>query len=211
MSTRIPLLKSSPASAAASDVVIRRLGNDEIEEGIPPVVAAFASDPIVRWFYPELERYERFGARLVRSFAGRAFEHRTAFSVEGYRASALWFPPGVHIDEDAMGALVEESLTPSEIEDKGAFLEKQAAVHPHGPHWYLPMIGVDPSEQGRGLGSALLEYSLQIVDEDGLFAYLEATSPRSRDLYEHFGFEIIDMIQAGDSPPMWPMVRPSRR
>jgi ribosomal protein S18 acetylase RimI-like enzyme len=210
MTTPISFLKSAPASAETSDLSIRALGPDETERGIAPVVAAFAADPIVKWFYPETQRYAQFGARLVKSFAGRAFGHRTAFSVEGYAATALWLPPGVPIDEEAMGALVEESLTTEEIEQKGPFLEQQLAAHPHDPHWYLPMIGVDPAHQGRGLGSALLEYSLEVVDRDRIFAYLEATSARSRALYERFGFEAISVIQAGDSPPMWPMVRQPR-
>jgi hypothetical protein len=30
-----------------------------------------------------------------------------------------------------------------------------------------------------------------------------------RPLYQRHGFEAIDEIQAGDSPPMWPMLRPA--
>jgi ribosomal protein S18 acetylase RimI-like enzyme len=73
------------------------------------------------------------------------------------------------------------------------------------------MIGVDPRRQGEGLGSALLEYSLRIVDRDGVLAYLEATSTRSKALYERFGFSAVGVIQAADSPPMWPMVRQPQR
>jgi len=199
------------SSASTSHPAIRSMAVEEIEEGIIPVVRAFADDPIVRWFYPEVETYERYGRRLVTAFAGHAFEHGTAFGVEGYAAGALWLPPGVSIDEGAMEALIAESIPPEELERRGGFFEQQIAVHPHEPHWYLPMIGVDPSRQGEGLGSALLEYSLQLVDRDRAFAYLEATSLRSKALYERFGFTVVGLIQAGDSPPMWPMVRVARR
>jgi GNAT superfamily N-acetyltransferase len=68
-------------------------------------------------------------------------------------------------------------------------------------------MGVDPIAQGRGLGSALLQHVLEACDRDRLPAYLEATSPRSRNLYERHGFAVVDTIQAGTSPPMWAMLR----
>jgi GNAT superfamily N-acetyltransferase len=66
---------------------------------------------------------------------------------------------------------------------------------------------VDPLHQVQGLGSALLQHALKVVDRDKLPAYLEATSPDSRRLYERHGFEAIGEIQAADSPPLWPMLR----
>ena len=69
--------------------------------------------------------------------------------------------------------------------------------HPSADHWYLPLTGVDVVAQGRGLGTALLRHTLQSCDRDRLPAYLEATSPRSRDLYQRYGFEVIGEIRAG--------------
>lgn len=43
-----------------------------------------------------------------------------------------------------------------------------------------------------------------------VFGYLEASSPRNKALYERHGFEATGVIQAGSSPPMWPMVRTPR-
>src|SRR6266540_346463 len=78
------------------------------------------------------------------------------------------------------------------------------------PHWYLPLIGVDPVHQGRGLGSALLRHALKNCDRDHLPAYLEATSPSSRRLYERHGFEATGEIQDAESHTMWPMLREPR-
>ena len=36
--------------------------------------------------------------------------------------------------------------------------------HPDESHWYLPMIGVEPSAQGEGLGAALLRHALARCD-----------------------------------------------
>ena len=83
-------------------------------------------------------------------------------------------------------------------------------VHPTADHWYLPIIGVDPIAQGQGMGSALLADRLATCDADGLPAYLEATSERSRALYARHGFEIVEEIQFGASPPIWAMLREPR-
>jgi ribosomal protein S18 acetylase RimI-like enzyme len=190
--------------------VVRTLDGSELDRWTAPIVTAFASDPITRWFYPDPLQYWTYGPRLVKALAGRAFEHGTAFGVDGYYAAALWLPPGVSIDGEAMDALVQESIPPSDLEQKLPLLEQQAAFHPHDPHWYLPMIGVDPAKQGKGYGTALLQHSLQSCDRDGIIAYLESSNPRNNPLYERFGFEVIGVIQAVDSPPMWPMLRKPR-
>jgi ribosomal protein S18 acetylase RimI-like enzyme len=86
-------------------------------------------------------------------------------------------------------------------------MEQQGEFHPTEPHWYLPLIGVDGDRQGRGFGSVLLRYATERCDRDGLPAFLEASNPRNKALYERHGFEAVGVIQAGNSPPMWPMRR----
>jgi len=76
------------------------------------------------------------------------------------------------------------------------------------PHWYLPALGVEPRSQGRGLGSRLMFPVLERCDLQGLPAYLEASSPRNRALYERHGFEVSEELRLpGDGPPLWLMWR----
>lgn len=64
--------------------------------------------------------------------------------------------------------------------------------------------------QAQGHGAALLRAALERSDLDGLPACVEATTPDGRRLYERHGFGTVGVIQAGESPPMWPMLRPVR-
>ena len=80
-------------------------------------------------------------------------------------------------------------------------------AHPEEPHWYLPLIGTDPTQQGNGFGSALLDHTLAICDQQNVPAYLEATSPRNIRLYQRHGFVVLGTIQIGGSPPITPMLR----
>ena len=106
--------------------------------------------------------------------------------------------------------MIAESYGGQIPRDFSAVGEQMAQFHPAGELWYLPMIGVDPVAQGRGLGSALLGYALAACDRDGLPAYLETSNPRNLALYERHGFRVGKVIQAGSSPPVWAMLREPR-
>ena len=85
-----------------------------------------------------------------------------------------------------------------------------AKYHPDEPHWYLPLIGVDPAQQGKGLGDALMRHALVRCDRAGQPAYLESSNPRNISLYRRHGFEELGTIQAGSSPALVPMLRRPR-
>ena len=180
------------------------------DRAIGTIAMAFSNDPMARWALRDASRFLTYWPKLVKAFGGAAFEHGSADSVDDYGAVALWLPPGVVADEDAMGAVAAEAVPPDEQEEVFGVLEQQAEFHPTEPHWYLPLIGADVTKQGLGYGSLLLRHGLERCDRDGTPVFLEATSPRNKPLYERHGFEEVGVIQAGSSPPMWPMLRTPR-
>lgn len=177
---------------------------------IATLVTAFATDPVVRWFYPEARHYLRHFPDFVWAFAGKAFAHGAADNLEGHSAAALWLPPNVRPDEAAVMEILHASVAEFQRPEVFSLLEQAGAFHPSEPHWYLPMMGVDPTEQGRGYGSALLRRGLALCDADGLPAYLESTNPRNVALYERFGFKVVGQIKTRTSPVVIPMVRPAQ-
>jgi GNAT superfamily N-acetyltransferase len=180
------------------------------ERAIATITMAFIADPIVRWFIHDSGRYLKYWPGFVSAFGGGAFANGSADVADNFAAVALWVPPGVGLDEEAMGGRAAEAVPESEHEEKFGLLGQMDEFHPTDPHWYLPLMGVDLPFIGRGLGSALLRHATTRADKDGVPSYLEATSPLNKRLYERHGFEEIGVIQFGSSPPMWPMVRPSR-
>jgi len=105
---------------------------------------------------------------------------------------------------------VETTASPAAQEAGSAIFEQITKFHPKEPHWYLPLIGVDPAHQGRGHGDALMRYALEWFDRERLPAYLESTNPRNISLYRRHGFEELGRIQAGSSPTLIPMLRRPR-
>jgi len=177
---------------------------------------AFYDDPVGIWFVPDdrirLHRLERF-FRLV-SAERLALPHGEARTTDDIAGAALWMPPG----STETSALQDLMLLPSVVRASGLGILRvlrgiaaMDAVHPHEPHWYLPQLGVHPSRQGQGIGSALMRPVLERADADGMPAYLEATTPRSRALYERHGFRVLDVMHMpDDGPPMWRMWREPR-
>jgi len=137
---------------------------------------------------------------------GRAFAHGSAH-VLGGRAAALWLPPRITSDDEAITDVMVESVAQRLLADLVAFGDMIHDCHPTFDHWYLPFMGVDPISQGQGLGSRLLRHTLASCDRDGTPAYLEASTARSRMLYQRHGFEVIGEIQVGSSPCVWAMLR----
>ena len=187
------------------------LGPVERDPVMDILALAFSTDPAVRYMFPGATTYLSSFNRLATAMAGSALAAGTAWVADDGAAAALWLAPGVHPDGEAIGALVGETVSEDKLETLGQIGELMGQFHPQEPHWYLSMIGVDPSRQGQGLGSALLKAGLQRCDEEGLPAYLESSSPKNVPLYERHGFEVIGLIKPGDHPGLIPMYRPARR
>jgi ribosomal protein S18 acetylase RimI-like enzyme len=177
---------------------------------VSTLTLAFSKDPVVRWVYPEPRQYLTSFPGLVRAFAGKAFEHGTAYCADGYAGAALWLPPGVRSDEEALVAVLQRTVAERDQEAVFGVLEQMGSYHPAEPHWYLPLVGVDPVWQGKGIGSVLLKHTLALCDRDNMVAYLESSNLANIPLYERHGFEIVGTIQAEGSPTIWPMLRQPR-
>jgi GNAT superfamily N-acetyltransferase len=56
------------------------------------------------------------------------------------------------------------------------------------PHWYLMALGIHPSKQGQGIGSALMQPVLRKADETRTACYLETFAEENIQFYRRFGF-----------------------
>ena len=189
---------------------IRTAHTSEISACLEILTRAFETDPVCLWAWPDKAAYRDAFPRFCRAFGGAAFEAGTAHVEDACKGVALWLAPGVAPDEETLINLTRKTVPEHRLEPMFALFEQMGSWHPQEAHWHLPLIGVDPSLQGRGVGSALLRHALRKCDQEGTLAYLEATNADNRRLYERHGFEALGVIQAGDSPPITPMSRKPR-
>ena len=186
---------------------IKAVTPSSADQAVGTVVLAFSADPAARWLYPDPHQYAVNFPSFVRIFGGKAFEQGSAYSIGDFSGAALWLPPGVQPDEEALAGLIQRSVSEHKLEEVLGVFEQMGRYHPSEPHWYLPLIGVDPAQQGRGYGSALMEHALIRCDRDQKLAYLESSNPKNISLHERHGFELLGTIQVGGSPPICPMRR----
>ncbi len=196
---------AEPALAPVSSIPL-----DQADRAIATLMLAFAADPMTRWSWPGAEGYLRNMPRLARAFGEKAFALGSADQVDEFAGVALWLPPGVECDAEALSQLVQGTTTPSVLAEADKIFEQMAAFHPREPHWYLPLIGVDPARQGERVGERLMAHALARCDADGKPAYLESSNPRNLSFYRRHGFESLGSIQAGSSPSVVPMLRKPR-
>jgi ribosomal protein S18 acetylase RimI-like enzyme len=194
-----------------SELLFRNVSDAERDRAYETLVSAFTNDPIERWMYPQLEQYLACFPAFVAAFGGRAFSGQTAWCLGDFAAVALWFPPGVEPDGDAIAAILSRTVSPDLHDELFEVLSQMEDAHPTYAHWYLPWFGVDNAQQGNGLGGELMKRCLQVVDESHLSVYLETPNPATIGFYERHGFVVTGGARGPTCPTMTFMTRDARR
>lgn len=179
---------------------------------------AFADDPVMRWMFPADGVRRR---RLPRLFAALTRHHHLAHGgaevaglTDGIGAAALWDPPGAWQQSrtewlksgPAMLMAMGTAVTRGQAAD-----DLMRRHHPEEPHWYLAVIGTDPTVRGGGYGQALMRSRLDRCDAEHAPAYLESSNPVNVPYYERFGFEVTgEMVLPDGGPSLIPMWRQPR-
>ena len=176
-------------------------------ETVATLTAAFEDDAAVRTLYPEDAEYFRYFPGFLHALGGRAFEVGEVDRDAGGLGAALWLPPGIEADGEAIADFLEASIPLARLAPLAVGFAIQSRMRPLDPHWYLPWIGVRPEAQGCGFGARLLRQGLARADAQGLPCYLEATNRRNATLYARHGFEVIGVVQAPGYPEIIAMWR----
>ncbi len=177
---------------------------------------AFRDDQLLKYLIPE----DAKRARLAPSFVGKVVRYCLSYG-EVYTTPALdgvacWLPPG-H-SSPTFARMLRTGLLMEPLRfgwagfrrfmDMVSYTEKVHKRAAPGPHWYLWGLGVEPSEQGKGIGGALMRPILARAEADGFPCYLETQNERNLPFYERHGFEV---ASDGEVPRrglrVWAMVR----
>ena len=136
------------------------------------------------------------------------------YATDGQEAVALWDDP----DHAEMTVVEGLRALPAVLRTfrsgTGRFLRITSIMEearPAEPHYYLLAVGVRRDQQGRGLGSAVLQPMLDRCDDEGVPAYLENSKPRNEAFYVRHGFTSSAPFDLTDgAPPIVPMWRTPR-
>ena len=195
---------------------------DQIPCAAAVMARAFAEAPRFRFLVPsgaqrpaKLRWY--WGASIRASVLSGGVVQVVRSEAHGaVRGVAIWDPPqqGRHsaltlVRSGIWAAPVRLGI--SAYRRKRALGSLLSALDAPDPCWYLNAVGVEPSEQGEGLGTALLRFMLERVDEDALPSFLDTSVPDNLGYYERFGFRVTAESALPNGIPLWGMTRPPRR
>jgi GNAT superfamily N-acetyltransferase len=194
---------------------IRKVTAADLPRVVEGLARSFHEDPVFTWIIRDDSSRVRRLERGFDLFARRIWSPQDeGYTTDRLSGGAFWMPPDTwHLSVAAQLRLLPAMavIATRDLPRLLRVLNAIEAKHPHDRHYYLPLIGIAPEWQGRGFGSALLRPMLERCDGEGVPAYLEATSPRNRALYERNGFDVVEEMRVKDSPPLWRMWREPRR
>ena len=171
---------------------------------------AFHDDPVTCHLFPKEHkrtiRWARFSGLAIKSMGDTAHV-LTTDSVQG---AAVWQLP----NEGRPGALTNCGIAFRFLMLAGLGARRAmrlgdltSAHRPSEPHYYLGVLGTDPDQQSKGIGSALIQPVLDRCDKERMPAYLESSKKKNLSFYQKHGFEVIDELQIPEGPPIWTMMR----
>ncbi|MBN6041871.1 GNAT family N-acetyltransferase [Amycolatopsis sp. 195334CR] len=157
-------------------LIVRPAEPSEFDAVLGPCVTAFADEAVSAWVVPDpVLRRERTLELFSTSLREAVEAGRLVVAFDGaFVAASIWFPWEGPVPE------------PDGDDRLATVLAATAARHPREPHVYLSSMAALPDRRGSGAGTALLRYGIQRAG--GLPIYLEASTPRNRQLYLRHGF-----------------------
>ena len=209
-----------------ADVIVDRLHPDEIESGARLLAASFVGEPLFGFMFEGKDRgrVERaitpWFRGWIRSFMRQGEIH--AARVGGRLGGVgVRVPPGgypLHGTQKALFMLrLIRGVTRMSVTSRRALRMPSLGsqldrLEPKEPFWNLAWVGVSPDLQGRGVGSALANEIVRLIDTRPAPGWFVTFGPRTRALYERRGFVVEHEVRPFEEGPVgWTMRRePSR-
>jgi ribosomal protein S18 acetylase RimI-like enzyme len=161
---------------------------------------AFQSDPVSASILPRISPEKRAGKLAVmfeEMLYLNAQRNQPAGIVDGgsVRTAAILHRPGTYplplLTEVGLLLRVVRRIGPRGLSRFIHWSLRSVRRHPATSHYYLETLGVEPTMQGRGLGSAMLQNIAAQLDAAGTECVLETANDRNVALYRRFGFEVV--------------------
>ncbi|MFM7063321.1 MAG: GNAT family N-acetyltransferase [Actinomycetes bacterium] len=189
-----------------SSTRVRRARPDEWRAVGEVLARSFWDDPCWAWVCADPVRMRRhLGLALGRAVRPK-IDHGWVWTVDGVPGAAVWAAPGrwrqpVREGLPSLPAFAR-AVGLRHVPRGLRAVQAMEHGHPREEHWYLEILGVHPDQQGRGLGSALMQPVLDQCRTEGLPAYLESSTDRSALLYRRHGFEELERFPMGPGSPL---------
>jgi ribosomal protein S18 acetylase RimI-like enzyme len=186
-----------------TDVTAVPLTEHQIPDAAAALARAFMDDPLQVYTFPSAAERARLSPAHFEPLLRYGVLYGEVLTTPGEpMGAAVWLgPESGDMTPERMAASGLDRLADAIGEAPAArfghvlgFAEPLHARNVAGPHWYLMVIGVDPTLKSQGVGTALIRPILAKADAQGLPCYLETAQPGNVGYYRHLGFEQMDEV-----------------
>lgn len=195
-----------------------KLDESQIDRGAELLARTFQHDPMMQYLVSDQTRMLDKPLRFYRASIRMGLLYGEVYTTPSLDGIAIWVSPGntdFNFGQLARSGFLTAMLSIG-VKPLARFiaaanfvqrLEKQAIT---GPRWLLVFVGVEPSQQGKGIGNILLKPIMDRADKESLPCYLESTNERNLTFYKRLGFKVAAHGQIPNGgPQMWVMVKAS--
>jgi len=203
-------------------VVVDRLRPGETERAAHILADAFLTENLFKFMFEGTEPQRQIAATLpwfrtwISVFADQGEIHTAR--VDGQLAGvAIRMPPNGYPPTGGrkirfMFGLIRSVLRMAMTKGRAINFPRVAGViekaEPEEPFWHMAWIGVSPAYRGRGVGAALADESVRLIDSGSAPGWFITFGPNTRALYERRGFVVeSEQVPIPGCPVMWAMRR----
>ncbi len=194
-----------------------RLTKEDLKPACMVLTRAFLNNPIATWHIPEETERLALLPNMWKVPLCVGIKHGDVYAPsKDLEGIAMWLPPeivdisfwkfikcgGLKLPFKFGFGRIRKMLHVQRFHDS----TRKKYIDP--PYWHFGPFGVDPEYQGKGYGSKLLRPMLARIDEEDLPIYLETEEEKNAQLYQHFGFEVVEKkVIPNTNITNWGMIR----
>ena len=171
------------------------------------LTAAFAADPVMRWLIPD-NTYDKVAPRFFREIVSRSVISGECITTQQTQAVAIWQQSDqTPAFTQHLFYLIRVLWAMRRYLGRSFHLQKHlTGCQPSAPYVHLTYLAAEPSDQGKGLGSALLSALTSEAKHKQRPVYLECTNEKNVSFYRAHGFDVTHVVQGNDIPTVWCML-----
>ncbi len=177
---------------------------------------AFLDYPLMVYSVPDEDRRRRATRALYGAVLRYTHRYGVTHTTPALEGTASWLPPDRPfptflrmVRAGMLGVPFGFGWTGFQrLQAMDHVAEERHRAHAPGPHWYLWVIGVEPSRQRTGVAGRLMRPVFERADRDGLPCYLETHKETNVPVYERYGFGVASVTPIPGHPlTVWAMLR----
>lgn len=192
--------------------------NEVIDEISLVLARAFYKDPFYVYIMPDNQKRIEQLQWWYKILLKYTFARGDLYILSNKKGAALWLgpkKPALDFMGLALNGLIAYPFKIGFLNFRRmlAVSSEWGALHrkEKGLHYYLLVIGVDPSAQRKGLGRMLMKEQLEKADDEGLFCYLETVTEENVMFYTKCRFYVVKKGKIGEEYSYWIMKRPPEK